>query len=254
MHLLAILAVLTCVWALALPTPVRLSGDQGNTTRRAALLFAVGVLAILAGAILWAHGARSAIYERASILVCFGAGVAYLLLVPGRRVLLGALMLVAAVADYPQAALITATALGAALLIDSFAGARGCALTLTLLTANDLVMWRLGALSHYLVGGLWDQAGHLHPLAAVNMGGWQLGTGDLLALALLAVWCRRRLTRFTWLPLIISLGGMALTGAAVTFSAGPLPATPPLAVALATGMLICRRTSPSPVANLSPAA
>jgi hypothetical protein len=132
-------------------------------------------------------------------------------------------------------------ALGVALVIAAIVGGRmsprGTATVVVGLCAFDLISFRVGLLERIVFAGASDVP--LHSMASVTVGDWTLGSGDLLAAALVGI-ASRGLASGTVrviLGVIVLPLGLAMTFYVAQSHDTPIPATLPMAI-VAAGLLI----------------
>jgi hypothetical protein len=121
----------------------------------------------------------------------------------------------------------------------------------------DFTLWRTGELSRLFAGSV---SPGLSGSGFLEIGGWRIGTGDLMCCAILGAWLRAtEASRVRWtLTLALLTGGMF---GAVEWASGqgsPIPATTPIVATLAVSAVVMkveysvRKRRNSPVAAGSP--
>jgi hypothetical protein len=232
------------------------AGPASSTRRTAVTVAAICAAAVIAGLALSRSDAVGGVYAASSSLVLAAGAAAYLHLAlrwhaavasAAAGALLGAYSITAASPAQPT--LVIAGCLGAAALISYAFNGSGCLLMICCLTVSDLLLWQTGTLEQFQFAGVSSVA--LHPLAAVNLGTFTLGAGDLLCAALLGAWVRGNRPR-AGAPLLaavtVQLAGVTALATLAASASVTLPATVPTLAAAAAAAAAMKFSGEKPAA------
>lgn len=208
---------------------------------------ALGMLGATRAPQLWAWGSTAAL-----LTVTFITLHARTSLPPIALAAAGAAIFSLVVADLlPQAAITALAALCAfagADLVSRQLGPQGALALVALMTVSDVLMFHGGVLERFVYGSAREDTVTLHSLAALQVGDWALGAGDILVAGLLGACLRSASIRQRALG--AGLFGMGVIGCMIWASNmdTPVPATTPAVPVLALIAILTWRGRRSAVA------